>query len=109
MAITRRRPGAGLLAHSDRGSHCASEHSQRALTEEEIVCSRSEVGQCRDNAPRESSSGRLKREIESAQMFVTRDPARAELFEYLEVFYNRDRRHSSLGLLSPVEYERRTT
>ncbi|VTU02508.1 transposase : Transposase OS=Cystobacter violaceus Cb vi76 GN=Q664_31950 PE=4 SV=1: HTH_21: rve [Gemmataceae bacterium] len=106
MAIQRRRPEAGLLAHSDRGSQYASEHYQRVLASAGIVCSMSEVGQCWDNAPMESFFGRLKCEIESAEMFVTRDQARAELFEYLEVFYNRVRRHSSLGFLSPVEYER---
>jgi transposase InsO family protein len=106
MAIQRRRPGAGLLTHSDRGSQYASDHYQRVLTEEGIVCSMSGVGQCWDNAPMESFIGRLKCEIASGLMFATRDQARAELFEYLEVFYNRVRRHSSLGLLSPEEFER---
>jgi transposase InsO family protein len=64
------------------------------------------VGQCWDNAPVESFFGRLKCEIASGEMFATRDRARAELFEYLEVFYNRVRLHSSLGFLSPVEFER---
>jgi putative transposase len=106
MAIRRRRPGAGLLAHSDRGSQYASDHYQRALAAEGIVCSMSGVGQCWDNAPMESFFGRLKCEIAPGEMFATRDQARAELFEYLEVFYNRVRRHSSLGLLSPVDFER---
>ncbi len=106
MALRCRRPGAGLLAHSDRGSQYASEHYQRVLTEEGIVCSMSEVGQCWDNAPMESFFGRMKCEIESAPMFATRDQARAELFEYLEVFHNRVRLHSSLGFLSPAEFER---
>jgi transposase InsO family protein len=106
MAVTRRRPGAGLLAHSDRGSQYASEHYQRVLASAGIVCSMSGVGQCWDNAPMESFFGRLKCEVEAAGMFATRDQARAELFEYLEVFYNRVRLHSSLGFLSPAEYER---
>jgi transposase InsO family protein len=106
MAIRRRRPDAGLLAHADRGSQYASEHYQRVLRAEGIVCSMSAVGQCWDNAPLESFFGRLKCEVEEAQMFATRDQARAAIFEYLEVFYNRVRRHSSLGFLSPVEYER---
>jgi transposase InsO family protein len=106
MALARRRPNAGLLTHSDRGSQYASEHYQRLLSEEGIVCSMSEVGQCWDNAPMESFFGRLKCEVTSGEMFTTRDQARAELFEYLEVFYNRVRRHSSLGFLSPVEFER---
>jgi transposase InsO family protein len=106
MALSRRRPGAGLLAHSDRGSQYASDHYQRALAAEGIVCSMSEVGQCWDNAPVESFFGRLKCEVAPGETFVTRDQARAELFEYLEVFYNRVRRHSSLGFVSPAEFER---
>ena len=107
MAIQRRRPEAGLLAHSDRGSQYASDHYQRVLASEGIVCSMSEVGQCWDNAPVESFFGRLKCEITPGEMmFDTREQAKAELFEYLEVFYNRVRRHSSLGFLSPVEFER---
>jgi transposase InsO family protein len=106
MALARRRPGAGLLAHSDRGSQYASEHSQRLLGEEGIVCSMSGVGQCWDNAPMESFFGRMKCELSSGEMFDTRDQARAEIFEYLEVFYNRVRLHSSLGFLSPEEFER---
>jgi transposase InsO family protein len=106
MAIQRRRPGAGLLAHSDRGSQYASDHYQRVLASEGITCSMSEVGQCWDNAPVESFFGRLKCEVAPGEMFATRDQARAELFEYLEAFYNRVRRHSSLGFLSPVEFER---
>jgi transposase InsO family protein len=106
MAIRRRRPGAGLLAHSDRGSQYASDHHRRVLASAGIACSMSEVGQCWDNAPVESFFGRLKCEVEEAGMFATRDQARAELFEYLEVFYNRVRRHSSLGFVSPVEFER---
>jgi putative transposase len=106
MAVQRRRPDAGLLAHSDRGSQYASEHYQRVLRAEGIVCSMSGVGQCWDNAPMESFFGRLKCEIESGEMFATRDQARAEIFEYLEVFHNRVRRHSSLGFVSPEEFER---
>ncbi|MDB5308618.1 MAG: Mobile element protein [Gemmataceae bacterium] len=106
MALARRRPGAGLLAHSDRGSQYASDHYQRVLASEGTTCSMSEVGQCWDNAPVESFFGRLKCELASGEVFATRDQARAELFEYLEVFYNRVRLHSSLGFLSPVEFER---
>ena len=106
MAINRRRPGVGLLAHSDRGSQYASEHYQRVLREDGITCSMSEVGQCWDNAPVESFFGRLKCEVGSGGIFATRDQARAVIFEYLEVFYNPVRRHSSLGFLSPVEFER---
>jgi len=106
MAVARRRPGAGLLAHSDRGSQYASDHYQRVLASEGITCSMSEVGRCWDNAPVESFFGRLKCEVAPDGMFATRDQARAVIFEYLEVFYNRVRRHSSLGFLSPVDFER---
>ena len=105
MAITRRRPGAGLVAHSDRGSQYASDHYQRMLAGEGIVCSMSGVGQCWDNAPVESFFGSLKREL-GVEAFATRDQARAALSDYLEAFYNRVRRHSSLGFVSPAEYER---
>lgn len=105
MGIARRRPGAGLLAHSDRGSQYASDHYQRVLAGAGIVCSMSEVGQCWDNAPVESLFGRLKCEL-GVEVFDTRDQARALVFEYLEVFYNRVRRHSSLGFVSPEEFER---
>jgi putative transposase len=106
MAVAGRRPGAGLLAHSDRGSQYASDHYQRALAAEGIVCSMSGVGQCWDNAPVESFFGSLKRELCPDEVFATRDQARAEIFEYLEVFYNRVRLHSSLGFVSPEVFER---
>lgn len=105
MALARRRPGAGLLAHSDRGSQYASDHYQRVLAGEGITCSMSGVGQCWDNAPVESFFGRLKCEL-GVEVFATRGQARAVVFEYLEVFYNRVRRHSSLGFVSPAEFER---
>jgi transposase InsO family protein len=105
MAIRRRLPGEGLVAHSDRGSQYASDHYRRVLASAGIVCSMSEVGQCWDNAPVESFFGRLKCEL-GVEVFATRDQARAVLFEYLEVFYNRVRLHSSLGFLSPVDFER---
>ncbi len=106
MALARRRPTAGLLAHSDRGSQYASEHYQRILAAEGIVCSMSGVGQCWDNTPVESFFGRMKCEIAGSEMFATKEQAKAEIFEYLEVFYNRVRLHSSLGFVSPVEFER---
>ncbi len=106
LAIARRRPEAGLLAYSDRGSQYASDHYQRVLASAGIVCGMSEVGQCWDNAPVESFFGRLKCELAPGEVFATRGQARAALFEYLDVFYNRVRLHSSLGYVSPVEYER---
>ena len=106
VALARRRPGAGPLAHSDRGSQYASEHYQGVLARGGITCSMSGVGQCWDNAPVESFFGRLKCEVAPGEVFATRDQAKAEIFQYLEVFYNRVRRHSSPGYLSPVEFER---
>jgi transposase InsO family protein len=105
MAVGRRLPGEGLVAHSDRGSQYASDHYQRVLASAGIVCSMSGVGQCGDNAPVESLFGRLKCEL-GVEVFDTRDQARATIFGYLEVFYNRVRRHSSLGFVSPAEFER---
>jgi transposase InsO family protein len=105
MAVRRRLPGEGLVAHSDRGSQYASDHYQRALASAGIACSMSGVGQCWDNAPVESFFGRLKCEL-GVEVFATRGQARAVVFEYLEAFYNRARRHSSLGYVSPVGFER---
>ena len=105
MAVARRRPGAGLMAHSDRGSQYASDHYQRVLASAGIACSMSGVGQCWDNAPVESFFGTLKREI-GVEVFADRGQARGEIFEYLEAFYNRVRRHSALGYVSPDEFER---
>jgi transposase InsO family protein len=106
MAITRRLPGAGLLAHSDRGSQYASAHYQRLLSRHGITCSMSGVAQCWDNAPVESFFASLKRELVHDEHYATRAQARASIFEYVEAFYNRVRLHSSLGYLSPEQFER---
>jgi putative transposase len=106
MAVSRRLPGAGLVAHSDRGSQYASEHYQRLLAGHGITCSMSRRANCWDNAPMESFFATLKKELVHDEDYATREEARASLFEYIEVFYNRVRRHSSLGYVSPVEYER---
>lgn len=106
MALRRRLPGAGLLAHSDRGSQYASEHYQRLLARHGITCSMSRVAQCWDNAPVESFFASLKRELVHHERYTTREQARASIFEYVEAFYNRVRLHSSLGFLSPEEFER---
>jgi putative transposase len=105
MAIKRRLPGEELLAHSDRGSQYASEHYQRLLVKHGITCSMSRKGDCWDNAPMESFFASLKKELVHDADFATRAEARAALFEYIEVFYNGQRRHSSLGYVSPAEYE----
>ena len=105
MAITRRRPGGGLLAPSGRGTQYASDYDRRAPASAGIACSTSGVGQCWDDAPVESFFGSLKREL-GVEAFATREQARAEIFKYLEAFSNRVRRHSSLGFVSPADYER---
>ena len=107
-ALCQRRPGigVGLLHHSDRGSQYASGDFQALLSEQDILCSMSRKGNCWDNAPVESFFGTLKQELVNRRRFSTRDAARNEVFEYIEVWYNRQRRHSSLGYLSPAEFER---
>lgn len=106
MAVSRRLPAEGLVAHSDRGSQYASEHYRRVLSGHGITCSMSRRANCWDNAPMESFFASLKKELVHDESYVTREEARSSIFEYIEVFYNRVRRHSSLGYRSPVEYER---
>jgi transposase InsO family protein len=106
MAIRRRLPAEGLVAHSDRGSQYASDHHRSVLNRHGIACSMSRVAQCWDNAPVESFFASLKRELSHHEKYTTRDEARASLFEYIEAFYNRVRLHSSLGYLSPEDFER---
>jgi transposase InsO family protein len=107
MALSRRLKGpSGLIAHSDRGSQYASEHYQRRLKEERIGCSMSRRGNCWDNAPMESFFASLKKELVHHEDYATREAAKASIFEYIEAFYNRVRRHSSLGYVAPAEYER---
>ena len=105
MAVQRRLPDEGLLAHSDRGSQYASEHYQLLLARHGITCSMSRRADCWDNAPMESFFASLKKELVHDADFATRAEARAAIFEYIEVFYNGQRRHSSLGYVSPAEYE----
>ena len=109
LAVQRRFPGEGLLAHSDRGSQYASEHYQRLLAKHGITCSMSRRGDCWDNAPMESFFASLKKELVHGADFATRAEARAAAVEYIEVFYNTQRRHSSLGYVSPAEYEQSST
>jgi len=105
MAVQRRLPGEGLVAHSDRGSQYASDHYQRLLGKHGIECSMSGVGQCWDNAPAESFFASLKKELVHHEDYQTREEARASIFEYIEVFYNNQRLHSSLGYVTPAAYE----
>jgi putative transposase len=105
MAVQRRLPGAELLAHSDRGSQYASEHYQRLLLAHGITCSMSRRADCWDNAPMESFFATLKKELVHHEDYQTREEAKASIFEYIEIFYNSQRRHSTLGFKSPTEYE----
>jgi transposase InsO family protein len=105
MAVQNRLPGKGLLAHSDRGSQYASDHYQSLLGKHGIECSMSRRANCWDNAPMESFFASLKKELTHDANFTTRRETQAAVFEYIEVFYNRQRRHSSLGYVSPAEYE----
>lgn len=105
MAIARRRPGPGLVHHSDQGTQFTSLAFGRRLREAGIVPSMGAVGTAYDNAVAESFFGSLKRELVHRRRFATRSQARSEIFEWIEVFYNRQRRHSTLGHLSPAEFE----
>jgi putative transposase len=103
-ALKRRSPGAGLLHHSDQGSQYASEDYQKVLEGRGITCSMSRRGDCYDNAAMESWFGTLKTEL--GETFETHAEGKRQLFDYIEVFYNQKRRHSSLGYVSPGEFER---
>ena len=105
MAIGCRRPGLGLLHHSDRGSQYASSDYQELLKQHGMICSMSRKGNCYDNAVKESFFHTLKTELVHHVRYPTRATARASLFDYIGVFYNRERRHSSLGYLTPEEFE----
>ena len=104
-ALTRRCPEIGLLHHSDQGSTYASEDYQTLLAAHGIVCSMSRRGNCHDNAVMESCFSTVKAEL--ADRFDSCSEAKRELFDYIEVFYNQRRRHSTIGQISPAAYERR--
>jgi len=107
-ALRSRRPGraGGLMHHSDRGVQYASAGYRAVLEAHGIEASMSRRGNCYDNAVAESFFARLKRELVDRAGYATRDAARQSIFEYIEVFYNRQRRHSSLGYVSPAEFEK---
>jgi putative transposase len=107
MALTYRTPEAGLLCHSDRGSQYASGDYQTALEKAGATCSMSRKGNCWDNAPTESFFASLKKEMVYRTHFASRSEAKAAIFAWIEVWYNRKRRHSSLGYLSPEAFERK--
>jgi len=107
MATSRRRPAPGLVHHSDQGSQYVALAFTRRMSEAGIAGSMGAVGTAYDNAAAESLFATIKRELVHRHRFPTRAAARTAIFEFIEVFYNRRRLHSSIGLVSPVEFERR--
>jgi len=105
MALYQRQPGRGLLHHSDRGSQYASHQIRNILAANQIIVSMSGKGNCYDNAVMESFWGTLKNEWVNYQKYQTRSQARTDIFSYIEGFYNTVRLHSTLGYLSPAEFE----
>ena len=105
MAINWRKPPPGLLHHSDRGSQYASDRYRNLLAEQHTVASMSRTGNVYDNAPMESFFATLKSELIHRRHYQTHREAKSDIFEYVEVFYNRQRSHSALNYLSPVQYE----
>ena len=106
MGVKRRCPPPELLHHSDRGSQYTSSLFQAALEKNQMLCSMSRKGECWDNAVVESFFETLKRELIEGVVYHTREEAKLAIFEYVEVYYNRKRRHSTLGYLTPWEAER---
>lgn len=105
MAIWRRGKVDSVIVHSDQGSTYASGDYQRLLKDNHLSCSMSRKGECLDNAVAESFFGTLKTELVTHEDYRTKEEARKSLFEYIELFYNRRRRHSFLGYISPAEFE----
>ncbi len=108
MALGQRRVQSDLIHHSDRGVQYLSDDFQDLLKKHGITCSMSDKGSCYDNAVVESFFATLKRERIKRRKYRTRDEARADVFDYIECFYNRKRRHGTVGNISPVEFEKRT-
>ena len=106
-AVWRRKPKPGLMLHSDQGSQFTSEDWQAFLKAHGMVCSMSRRGNCHDNACAESIFQLLKRERIKRKIYTTKVDARADVFDYIEMFYNPKRRHGSSGNLSPMEFEKR--
>lgn len=105
MAIMTRNPVEGLIHHSDRGSQYASYDYQRILEQKGIIGSMSRRGNCYDNAPTESCFATLKRELVYHRNYSNHTEAKRDIFEYIEVWYNRKRKHSAIEYMSPIEYE----
>jgi putative transposase len=106
MAIWRRGKPQALLHHSDQGSQYTSEQFQRLMADNGVTCSMSRSGNVWDNAAMESFFSSLKTERIGRRVYLTRDAAKADVFDYVERFYNTTRRHSTIGYISPVEFER---
>jgi putative transposase len=109
MAIWKRKPGPGLIIHSDQGSQYTGHEWQKFINDHGLVCSMSRRGNCHDNAVAESFFQLLKRERIKRKIYATRDEARADVFDYIELFYNTRRRHGSNDGLPPVKYEQQNT
>lgn len=105
MAILHREPDKGLIHHSDRGVQYAAQDFQDLLDDNKIICSMSRKGNCWDNACVESFFGSLKNEWVKGKIYETYEDGEKDIFKYIEVFYNRKRRHASLGYVSPAVYE----
>jgi len=104
-AIIRRQPSGSLLHHSDQGSQYAANDYQKLLRDHQMICSMSRKGDCWDNAVMESFFATLKTELVYCESFFTREDAKLKIFEYIEMYYNRKRRHSSLGYKNPTQFE----
>jgi putative transposase len=105
MALGRRNPGINMMHHSDQGSQYASTDYQKILKDHDITCSMSRRGNCYDNAVAERFFGRLKSECINHNRYLRRSEATQSIFYYIEIFYNRKRRHSSINYVTPQEYE----
>jgi putative transposase len=105
MAISAQRPGAGLIHHSDRGVQYASENYRKLVRSAGFQASMSRKGNCYDNAPMESFFHTIKTELVHHRHYATRQEASRDIFAYIEGFYNRTRRHSAIGYISPIEME----
>lgn len=105
MAMWKRRPLKGLMLHSDRGSQYASGLYQQTIKENGFICSMSRKGNCWDNAPSESFFHTIKTELVHHRRYQTREEAKQDIFEYIEVFYNQQRRHSTIDYKAPLQFE----
>jgi putative transposase len=108
-AVQRHRPPKGLLHHSDRGVQYCSKDYQNCLKKHGILCSMSRKGNCYDNACAETFFGTIKCELLYHKKYTTRDEARKDIFWYIEIFYNRKRRHQAIGYMTPVGFKNKYT